>query len=140
MSSVCFECGAKADAEHHVIPRSRGGTKTVALCISCHGKVHDVKWTSLRELTIRALDERKKNGLRCGSIPYGYDCFGEKLVPNELEQKVINQILLLRAEGLSYQAIADRLNSDGVRTKNGCRWASATLFYLLRRLEKLMAA
>jgi len=37
----CFECGAPAVEDHHVIPRSRGGTKTVPLCAACHNLVHD---------------------------------------------------------------------------------------------------
>jgi hypothetical protein len=37
----CFECGAPAAHQHHVIPRSRGGTKTVPLCLDCHDLVHD---------------------------------------------------------------------------------------------------
>src|SRR6266436_5527144 len=36
----CFECGARADYNHHVIPRAHGGTKTVPLCATCHALVH----------------------------------------------------------------------------------------------------
>lgn len=38
---LCFECDQPADHQHHVIPRSRGGTRTVPLCAGCHGLVHD---------------------------------------------------------------------------------------------------
>ena len=37
----CFECSGKADHEHHVIPRCRGGTRTVPLCVRCHGLAHE---------------------------------------------------------------------------------------------------
>lgn len=47
---ICFECGEKADVEHHVIPRSKGGTKTVPLCNKCHSLVHDAKLLSLGDL------------------------------------------------------------------------------------------
>ncbi len=36
----CFECGDRADAAHHVVPRSLGGTKTIPLCTSCHKTIH----------------------------------------------------------------------------------------------------
>lgn len=37
----CFECDATEDLqEHHVVPRIRGGTKTITLCYSCHMKAH----------------------------------------------------------------------------------------------------
>ncbi len=38
---LCFECSEPAEHDHHVLPLSRGGTKTVPLCVSCHSKVHD---------------------------------------------------------------------------------------------------
>jgi len=38
----CWECGAETEEihDHHVIPRSRGGTKTVPICGACHAKAH----------------------------------------------------------------------------------------------------
>jgi hypothetical protein len=36
----CFECGRPAAEDHHVVPESLGGTKTVPLCADCHAKVH----------------------------------------------------------------------------------------------------
>jgi len=41
----CFECGKEATEEHHVIPKSLGGTKTVPLCTKCHMKVHGLDKT-----------------------------------------------------------------------------------------------
>lgn len=38
---TCFECGNPADHNHHVVPRIFGGTKTVPLCVLCHGLVHE---------------------------------------------------------------------------------------------------
>jgi len=32
----CFECGATAEHEHHVVPRSKEGMATVPLCVDCH--------------------------------------------------------------------------------------------------------
>lgn len=49
-NKICFECGRPADVDHHVIPRSKGGTKTVPLCNKCHSIVHDAKLISLGEL------------------------------------------------------------------------------------------
>lgn len=49
-NTICFECGKSADVDHHVIPRSKGGTKTIPLCNQCHSLVHDAKLISLGEL------------------------------------------------------------------------------------------
>lgn len=35
MLQACFECGVPADYDHHVIPKSQGGRKTVPLCRNC---------------------------------------------------------------------------------------------------------
>jgi DNA-binding CsgD family transcriptional regulator len=40
----CFECGTKEHIQnHHVVPRSKGGKKTIPLCNTCHGIVHGRK-------------------------------------------------------------------------------------------------
>ena len=41
--NICFECGAPATEQHHIIPVVRGGIKTIPLCSACHAKVHDIK-------------------------------------------------------------------------------------------------
>ena len=41
MDQFCFECGKPSEFNHHVVPVSSGGTKTVPLCAICHGLVHD---------------------------------------------------------------------------------------------------
>jgi hypothetical protein len=40
MAKECFECGGVANHDHHVVPKSLGGTKTIPLCVECHSKVH----------------------------------------------------------------------------------------------------
>jgi len=40
----CFECGHDNPINiemHHVVPQSLNGTKTIPLCVKCHGLVHD---------------------------------------------------------------------------------------------------
>lgn len=55
----CFECGNPATENHHVIPKSLGGTKTVPLCSLCHMKVHGLDKTRRAENHI----ENTKRGL-----------------------------------------------------------------------------
>ena len=43
---MCVECGQKAEHRHHVVPMVKGGTFTVYLCTTCHGKVHDKEMSS----------------------------------------------------------------------------------------------
>lgn len=58
-TETCFECGAKATEQHHIIPQVYGGTKTIPLCSSCHMKVHGIK----SEKRIDNHTENTKRGL-----------------------------------------------------------------------------
>ena len=54
----CFECGSVDNIHnHHVVPKVRGGTKTIPLCGSCHGLVHGkrlgMEWKRLQSDGIR---------------------------------------------------------------------------------------
>lgn len=40
---LCFDCGGVAEHQHHVVPASRNGSKTIPLCTACHSKVHEKK-------------------------------------------------------------------------------------------------
>jgi hypothetical protein len=60
----CFECGAIANCEHHLVPRSLGGTKTIPLCVACHSKIHSAKLISCSRLCKMGLDRyRSLDGL-----------------------------------------------------------------------------
>jgi len=62
----CFECGKPAEHDHHIVPRSKLGTKTIPLCIGCHEKVHDVKSMSKPYLVRLAL--MRKSAAECAFI------------------------------------------------------------------------
>ena len=57
---ICFECGEPAKCDHHVIPKSKGGKKTVPLCDKCHSVVHDSKLVTLRHLAQAAKKKKRK--------------------------------------------------------------------------------
>ena len=62
---LCFECGSNEGIhQHHVVPKVKGGTKTLPLCGICHGKVHGknfgVEW---RELQKEGIKKAKEKGL-----------------------------------------------------------------------------
>lgn len=65
MPLLCFECGAPASHQHHVVPKSVGGTRTVPLCERCHGLVHG-RNMHVRMLTIAGLEAARSRGVRIG--------------------------------------------------------------------------
>ena len=125
----CFECGARADVDHHVVPKSRGGTKTIPLCDSCHGKAHG-RVMSTNALTRDALARKKQRGERIGMVPLGFDLAedGCTLTENAKEQETLALIRSLHAQGLSLRGIAQTMNNLGIPTKNHRKhWSHSTI-------------
>lgn len=64
IKDICFECGENKDIHyHHVIPEAKGGTKTLPLCIICHGKVHNRDFMKIKELQRVGIEKAKLKGL-----------------------------------------------------------------------------
>lgn len=64
----CFECSADMDEMHHVVPKIRGGKKTIPLCSKCHGLAHGLHRKGrhaeiVREGARKAKEEAEKLGL-----------------------------------------------------------------------------
>jgi len=115
---------------HHVVPRSLGGTRTVSLCGACHGKVHGhAGLLHISRLTISALAVKKGRGERTGSVPYGYALAadGIHLEIDPGEARAVALVRALRAEGLTLRAIGERLAAEGLRPRGGDRWHPDTI-------------
>jgi hypothetical protein len=115
----CFECSGSGPLhDHHVVPESVGGTKTVPLCEACHGKVHniDMKASALaREAILRAMRE----GRKIGNVRYGYRAIGEYLEEDPYEQEILSTMEGLRSLAFSYRKISAILKGDGYLTRKG---------------------
>ncbi len=121
----CFECETDAEEihHHHVVPQSRGGTKTVPLCHSCHAAAHgvDSDWT-IAKLTSEALQRKKANSeFTGGHAPFGYrvDDDGVALVEDADEQKVIATIRNFRKDGWPLRGIVAKLDEVGMVGRSG---------------------
>ena len=121
--SACWECGGSPPLhDHHVVPRSRGGTRTVPLCEPCHGLVHgrQMRTSDLTRAAMRSMADR---GLYTGGrAPYGMRPGADGMLEQDPgEQAVIGKIRRLRDAGLSYRAIAAELDRAGMRSRTGRR-------------------
>jgi DNA invertase Pin-like site-specific DNA recombinase len=76
------------------------------------------------ERTRSGLAYKKSRGEKLGGryTPYGYDAREGKLVENKYEQSVVRTMRLRRKEGLSYQSIAQLLDTDDITAKAGGKW------------------
>ncbi|MDM8000202.1 MAG: recombinase family protein [Dehalococcoidia bacterium] len=76
----------------------------------------------ISERTSAALRHKRDKRQAYSPTPYGFDRVGDLLVINPDEQRVIEDILDLRAKGWSLREIAGILNRDSVPAKNGGVW------------------
>ena len=146
----CFECGAPAEHNHHVIPRSLGGTKTIPLCERCRGLIHEKEFAGVSSLTKRALQRKQQQGERTGNVPYGYDLADDgrrskkgnqpvALVANPIEFALIAEVVAMYDEGrgMTYRTIASELHRRGVKSKSGRPWNHGMIQTIINRSQAM---
>ena len=140
----CFECGSEAQENHHVIPKSRGGTKTIPLCSPCHGKVHNFRRSDNHaQLTREGLQRAKDRGVILGkpenlsneSRKKGSEAQKQKSKDNVNNKKALPLIIEKRKEGLSYGKIADLLNGMEYKSSRGKKFNDTTVMRIYKKLH-----
>ena len=138
----CFECEATEDLqEHHVVPRSRGGTKTITLCYSCHMKAHgrDGKGLHHKRLVSEGIARAKARGVRWGN-PKLNEARKKSNEANRAkgERTVETYAPMIRkaqkAGCKTSREIAEHLNESGARSPRG---KDVSHKLVLRCLEKM---
>lgn len=91
--------------------------------------------------TTEALSELRRQGRAWNHAPFGWDAVDGHLVENEAEQATLVRIRDLRAEGMGYKKLADRLNDEKVPTKKvGSQWHAASVRGVLLTEAKTVGA
>jgi DNA invertase Pin-like site-specific DNA recombinase len=85
------------------------------------------------ERTKAALAHKRDAGTAYSPTPYGKVREGETLRDDATEQSILARIRAMRAKGLALRRIADRLNGEGIASKQGRTWYASTVAYMLRR-------
>jgi hypothetical protein len=145
MGKECFECGAPATEDHHVIPQSLGGTKTVPLCGCCHERVHDAGWKrrdNHAELTREGLRKAKERGVVLGNNTNldvasmrGRDAQVAKA--NKFALEIYAIILPLLEQGFLLRQVAEYLNENNIASAQGKKWGISSVSNLVIRAKKL---
>ena len=86
------------------------------------------------ERTRDALQNKKAQGLRIGTVPFGYSLADDSasLILNPAEQGLLSEMKRLRKRGMSFQKIAARLNSNGFQTRNGGSFHRQSIHKILK--------
>jgi hypothetical protein len=133
---ACFECGDEATFQHHVVPESLGGTKTVPLCGVCHPKAHGENghWKT-SELIKEKFKQKKEAGLwPCGQVPFGKR-LGEdgRLHDDEVQARWVKWIIEKNKSGWTGRRIAKELMELEVKTATGAStWTSYSVCRVIR--------
>jgi hypothetical protein len=99
---ICFECGSDNGIEyHHVVPYIKGGTKTIPLCIECHGKVHSIDFVKARELKKIGIQRAKERG-----VVFGRRVGVKEPIEKWLEKESTQKIIPLLKQRISYVKIS----------------------------------
>ena len=85
------------------------------------------------ERTRDALQNKKAQGHRIGTVPYGWSLAADKtsLIPDEYEQSILRTIRYLRLEGKSFKGIATHLNLQGHTTRTGGEFQKQNVHQIL---------
>jgi len=106
--------------------------KIGSLILNIMSSINEFEVETLRDRIKDVKREKKKNGLVYGRLMYGYDNVDGKLVKNEKEFKVIKRIKNLRSRGWTWKRISEKLNEDGIRSKEGKIWYDGSLYNCLK--------
>lgn len=90
---------------------------------------------AIGERTRDALRQKKANGGRVGTIPYGKREENDRLVDQPCEQEIIKIIRMFSASGMQQVQVALALNRMGLRTRKGTPWRKQ---YVQRILEGIL--
>ena len=90
---------------------------------------------AISERTKTALQHKKANGQRVGSIPYGSRLAGDgvTLEADEAEAEVVEAVKELDAAGLSLRAISQRLQKQGFSARSGGAFHPQTVANILKQ-------
>ena len=91
----------------------------------------------IAQRTADALCELRSRGKAYSPTPFGFKRYGDDLVPDEAEQRVLVRMSRLRRKGKSYRAIATSLNRSKTPAKKGGAWFASSVRSVLSTTEKV---
>lgn len=123
---ACWECGTVGEVHHHhPVPKSRGGTRTIPLCLLCHGKAHgrDGGMATSR-LTREGMEKARSRGVKLGNQHYG---------ETAEERAIIAAAVELRASGRTLEQVSADLAARGMLSRRGLPLSVSTLHCMFKR-------
>lgn len=136
----CFECEKTEDLqEHHIIPKSKGGTKTVTLCYECHMKAHGRTGKGLnhKRLTKEGLARAKAKGIKLGNPNIAAATKASVKKRKALALSFAFKMAPLIMNENNHSQMARILNNSGVTTRLGRKWSSQTIKDIRKKIKTI---
>jgi site-specific DNA recombinase len=106
--------------------------KVGSLIMNILSSVNEFEVEMIRERIKDVKRNKKENGEVYGRLMYGYNNQNGKLIVNEEERKTIKRIKNLRSRKWSWRRISNKLNEEGILSKEGNRWYDGSLYNMMR--------
>ena len=140
----CWECEIETEDihHHHPVPRVRGGTKTVPLCLECHAKAHHRRKNMSSSTLIKAgMRQARLNGSKLGNprLAEARVKATQSTVANGVANRarIMAVITEIQEAGVTKLAhIARCLNARGVTTARGKSFSASSVHYIITAHEK----
>ena len=102
--------------------------------------IYQLEISQLSQRTSDTLQTKKRKGkVYSGSIMYGFDRDGDRLVKNPYEQKVLRKMNKLRSKGESYLFVSRFLNRNNHTTKTGKKFTKENVYSLLKTDRRIIS-
>ena len=96
--------------------------------------------SSINEFEVEVIRERikdvkrnkKENGEVYGRMMYGYNNINGKMIENKEEKRIIRRVKNFRSRGWSWRKISNRLNDEGIKSKEGNIWYDGSLYNMMK--------
>jgi len=139
---ICERLHRAGSAFHSINDGVRSDSPSGRLLVTVLSACSTWELEVCRERTTQTLACMRRAGRRIsGHAPFGwrFDESGSMLVAVNEEQRVLELMKTLRADGLSFDKIAAQLINQGFKPKRSTRWSGRSVRLMLARLGKLAA-
>ena len=106
--------------------------KVGSLILNILGSINEFECEVIRERIKDVKRDKKERGLVYGRMVYGFDNIDGKMIVNKFERSVVKRIKNLRSRKWSWRRISNKLNDDGIESKEGKIWYDGSLYNMMK--------
>ena len=106
--------------------------KVGGLIMNILGSINEFEVEMIRERIRDIKRDKKEKGEVYGRMMYGYDNINGKMIENKFERNIIKRVKNFRSRGWSWRNISNRLNEEGVKSKENSIWYDGSLYNMMR--------